>query len=581
MGAFFLYQKNKPISLDRVKSVFEAKNLGNCREFDLGNHILLLYGKVLLPEPLFFSLGDHFICNVGTLVYKNKIEEEALTQFLQDFIEGSVSSNEIHGTFCIIVHTKGQLYVINDDENLYPVYVHEAFSCISSSFLALCQVSDSLSINRLSLLENLITGCSLGFDTYFNEIKRFRWGNNVFLPNDVLSRFFNKSIQRSSKRNKHSIILQQKEGLLSVFKRIAPLVNKYACEIGLSSGYDSRLLFASALHFFNKDFVHVSSNYKQKPDTDLKIARKLAEAAQKKLTEIPVISTELMSEEQFENNLRNAFLFYDGQIRVNHGWTREYRTLRYRKSVLGEAKVGLSGHGGEVFRNDYNLDSYRFSYDLWLKNKFIGKAGLKKVKLTNETKALVSYIKNKINLINGLSSSDHLWDKRKAHVFYNEIWVSSGPGIRASIENQLSYYLSPFTDYLISKHTYNLVPFLRNASFEKEMISSYCKEVSVVPYEKKGRNKLLPFLYTTLLYRFGIDIHYIIRKYFKNPDQKNENIISLQSNYPYLKKLFSNPKLGKVIPFEKYMNLSLTEPERDRLIAFAFVLFYYNEKIKL
>jgi hypothetical protein len=126
-----------------------------------------------------------------------------------------------------------------------------------------------------------------------------------------------------------------------------------------------------------------------------------------------------------------------------------------------------------------------------------------------------------------------------------------------------------------------LVPFLKNASFEKELISNYCKEVSLVPYEKKGRNKLLPFLYTTLLYRLGIDIHYLIRKYLKNPDQKSENIISLQSNYPYLQKLFSNPKLEKVIPFEKYMNLSLTEPERDRLIAFAFVLFYNNEKIKI
>jgi len=580
MGAFLLYPKNTSVTPSEIKYIFKKKGFIKHLEFQLGDYNLLLYSKVLLSKPSFLFLSDNFICSVGTLIYKKRIEKEALSCFLHDFLKNDVSKNDVLGSFCIIIYSQGLLYLTNDDENLYPVYIHDKLSCISSSFLALCQASERLSINRLSLIENLVTGCSIGFDTYFNEIKRFRWGINVILPTFINYFSLKKSINPLSKKDKRGVFNEQKKRLTEVFNQIVPLVNKYGCEIGLSSGFDSRLLYSLCLNFFKNDRVTISTNYKNPPDHDIIIARKIASITNKAIKEVPVTATEKMSNNQFMENILEAFLFYDGQFRVNHGWTREYRTLSYRLKVLDDTLVGLSGHSGELFRNDYNLDSSIFSYNLWIKNSLIGKAGFKKIKSEKDARLLVSNIKKKIQDIEIYTYDDVIMDKKGAHVLYNEIWVTCGPGIRISIENQLSYYLSPFTDFIISKNTYGLAKFLKNASFEKTLIKNFSNDLSKIPYEKKRRNKLPSFIYKLWLYRIGIDIHYFMRSFYRNKMNKNSKMIELLKKYPQLTNIFSNPKL-QIIPFKNYVNCSLSVSEIDRLIAFAFVVNFYNNKIDM
>ena len=327
MGAFILYPSKTNYSLAKAKELFKKKGFGDFSEFSLGKYNLILYSKILFPEKNFISLGTDSIYSVGTFFYKGLINKQAIKTFLEDFKENKILNNEISGTFCLIIYLTGDIFIVNDDENLYPVYHHLPTKMLSSSFLALCEEAKKLTVHKLSFIENLVTGCSFGNDTYFKEIKRIRWDQMVILPDDITFINIKKNIEPVGRLSKKEVFSSIKESINDVFKRYALFSGLYGCELGISAGYDSRLLLSLCLKHFEKDKILIGSNYKCPPDYDLRIARKIAGVAGKDIVEIPVTSTRYMSSELFEKNLYKAFHFYDGQIRVNHGWTREYRTL--------------------------------------------------------------------------------------------------------------------------------------------------------------------------------------------------------------------------------------------------------------
>lgn len=577
MGAFILYPQNTDVK--NAKLLFEQKGFSKPMQFNLGTFDLLLYQKIVYPQLNHFIVGDDLVICVGTFLYKGGNLNESLKNLYYDFCEGRIVPNSIQGTFSLVLYVNGCIYITNDDENLYPVYVNNRNKIVSSSFLAIAEQLQKLSINRLSVIENLITGCSFGFDTYFNEIKRMRWGNEVILPDTIKYIPLTKNPGEKTKSPKNEVYDLQRQALIQWFKTFSSFANEHGCEIGLSSGYDSRLLLALSLKHFDYNRVAIGSNYKNPADGDLRTARKLADAIKKGCMEVPVIQTKQMTSEQLEQNFREAFLFYDGQVRTNHGWSREYRTASYRKKVLGKYGLGLSGHAGELFRNDFNLDKFCFSYNNWILNNIIGKSGQRRIGNKQELQQLVCCIKSKLKHI--VDPSSRQISIKTVHRYYNEAWVQAGPGVRASIENQLSYYASPFTDYSISKIAYNLTPFLDNAKFEKALISENCPEISAVPYEVKNREFAPPIINTTIAYRLGLDIRHILRVYIKKRNQKfTLNLKKLLEKNKFLEVSLANPKLMEVISTENYISNCADETEIDRLLAFAYSINHYGAKIE-
>ncbi|MBS4014230.1 MAG: hypothetical protein KGZ97_10820 [Bacteroidetes bacterium] len=576
MGAFILYPTNTDV--EKAQLLFEQKGFCKPLQFSLGLFNLLLYPKIVYPQINHFAAGNDMVICVGTFLYKGQQVLEGLQSFYYDFCEKRVDSNSVQGTFSLVLYVNGALYLTNDDENLYPVYVNHNKKIVSSSFLAIAEQLETLSLNRLSVIENLITGCSFGFDTYFNEIKRIRWGNEVNLPQEIQYLPLSKKSVILSKPNKKEAYSLQQQALAKWFNTFSSFANQHGCEVGLSSGYDSRLLLALCLNHFNFNKVNVGSNHKNPPDDDLRTARRLAQAVNKDCVEIPVVPTKDMTTEQLEHNFRMAFLFYDGQIRTNHGWSREYRTAHYRKKVLGVSGLGLSGHAGEMLRNDFNLDRFRFSYNKWILNNIIGKSGQQRIGNNHDLLQLVSYIKSKLKHI--VDTNRKFININDVHRYYNEAWVQSGPGIRTSIENQLSYYASPFTDYNVSKTAYNLIHFLDDARFEKRLINENCGDVAAVPYEIKNREFAPPFLNTTITYRLGIDIRHIFRMHIKKRNQKlSANFKKMIKKHKFLQAVLNNPKLNELIPVDSYISNCGDEAEQDRFIAFAFVLHMYSKKL--
>lgn len=578
MGAFLLYPNGFEIPVSRVKYLFAEKGFSSPSEFRLGSHNLLLYSKINVPEIQLFQSGEDALFCTGTFIYRGLPAEESLQQFFKEFSQKEPDPNQVSGSFCLLIYRHGKLQLITDDENLYPVYHHLPTGTVSSSFLALCEMAENLSVHKLSLLENLVTGCSFGHDTCFNEIKRIRWGNSIILPGEISYLHLRKVIEQEINRGKQETQQSQKTLIHQVFQRFIPLVQKYGCELGISGGYDSRLLLSLCLAHFPKEKISAGSNYKNPPDTDLKIAREIAVAAGIKLKEVPVTPSAQMTVELFDQTLHRAFLFYDGQFRVNHGWTREFRTAEYRRKVLGNCGFGVSGHAGELLRNDYNLDSLPFSYNLWINNQIIGKSGSKRTGSKKEVEELISYIRQKLSHI--IPPGKKCMTIADAHRYYNEAWVQAGPGIRTSLENQLSFYASPFTDFLISKKAYRLIPFLGNkAKYEKRLIREFHEKIYEVPFEVKNRGVAIPSIYTSLIYRVGLDLHYLSRVLLKRKKKKLKTYLdSLKGRSVLLRKLLEKPKINKHIPVQKYLTECSDESELDRIIAFAYLLNYYYHK---
>lgn len=576
MGAFFLYPQTAKISLEKVKDLFVQKGFLNYSEFKIGEYNLLLYKKILLSEPNYISNNGDFICCVGTFIYKGLLDRDGLESFSKDFKEGNVCNNLISGTFCLLIYQEGRFFLLNDDENIYPVYLHRDSNCISTSFLALCQISDSLTIHKSSVLENIVTGCSYGFDTYFVEIKRFRWGRKTILPGNIIYKEITKDIDQKNLL-KETIIDILKSNLSDTFQSIAPAANKFGCEIGISGGFDSRLALALCLKYFHFKKISIGCNYKNPPDNDLLSAREIVSSLGKSLIEIEVKKTDEMPKEYFENTLRDSFLFYDGQFRVNHGWTREYRTLNYRKKMLNGCLLGISGHGGELFRNDFNLDNRNFSYRNWLKNNVLNQSGL--MKCIKDTDSLIKYIQLKFHPVIDINVTK--LNRRAIHSYYNEIWLPAGPGIRISIENQLSYYISPFTDYKISKSAYQLSSFLNDSSFEKYLINNYYGQFSSIPFDSKNRSLVTPLVYTTLMYRYGINLHSMSRKYLRFRNGRSHAFKTIyNSQLETIINLFSNCYLKSIFSENDFLKYIVNESEFDRLIAFAYVADFFKDKLK-
>jgi hypothetical protein len=582
MGGFYLCPIQLKDTLSKAKIAFERKGLSNGKMYPLGDFILLSYGKVLYNEQQLFQCEEGKSFVFGTLSYKSLCQEESLAVFTEDYFNNCTENNAISGTFCIIMFTKGRIIILNDYENLYSVYHNQQIDCFSSSFLAMCEVTDILSVNKDSLRGNLLTGLSIGFSTYFNEIERIRF-NKIINKNSTTSiieigelrkNYINKKFEKRDDALDHlSSILE------SIIKRYNSYVKRYGCDIGLSGGHDSRLLLAVSASIYGDDKLSLHSNYKEIADSDLVVARTLSNFYNKHLNEVQVTNTQKMDSEHLLSVLNNAMNFYDGQFRVNHGWTREYRTIDYRKKILGKTLFGFSGHNGELLRNYYYLDKGRFSFKNWVKNEVIGQSALKKLNNSIErndfNKHVISTLKVSMNI------TDNKFNINMANKYYNEIWLPSGPGIRASVENILSYYASPFTDYKLTSAAYNIIPWLgKSNEFEELLTKKINPSIAEMPYGRKRKN-INNSLTTTIIFRLGVDLRNFNRIYIRRLTPKLKTYAKIMmKNYSFIGETIEIALKYADLKLHNYLNNLADESEFDRLIAAGFVLKNYQKKIK-
>lgn len=463
MGAFFLYKKEfeNDIDIENVKNTFKNKGFSSANVFDLNEHKLIIYPKILINNKNFWHDEEgNIIFVVGTIIYKYFSYNDAIKKIYDDFKNNLLNFRDLKGLFTILIYHKQKLYLLTDILNQYQIYIYQKYGILSSSFLAIfTSLKTKLTLNKKSIVENIVSGCIYDNDTIIDNIYRFDYTYIKSIPdiniNIIPHKKINSGVIPTELSFKESI--DSSINVVNDFlKQISHYVSKYGIDIGISGGFDSRLIFGFLLKIFSKNLITLHSHWKKPPDKDLLIARKIAEYSKINLVEIPITPYYEMSESQLIQNLNNSMTFYDGQFRVNHSWLNPYRSVEYRKAILKKCGFGITGLCGEQFRNHFYLSKNKISLNNWIKNYVIGYYPFNTIKFKSLKDEIIEKIKSSIEVkikLNGKKHLSHIDIKR----YYAEMWVPSGPGIRNSIENQISYFLSPFMEYDIIINGYKII----------------------------------------------------------------------------------------------------------------------------
>jgi hypothetical protein len=522
MGGLFLYKNDCNLDIDPVLKVFTDKGFSDPILFKTNSYTILNYPKIKNPAQNYLKNGDNFIICAGTIVYKKHGYSDSLKILYEDIINNAVAADELLGTFFIIVYLNEKLSYLSDRSGIQNIFYSIDKKIISTSFLACSYSFQSLTINNNALRELLTSGTLIGPDTIFNEVFRYEVNiNNLEGLSHI--KLEKKSFPEPCKSSFESCVNGQIDVLENYFNSIKSLADGVGVDSGLTGGHDSRLIMILGLKYFSNISFH--SHWREGKSIELDAANEVSRVAGVKLTSIPVMSPRNMSTEQIENNFTESFLYFDGLSRMHSFWTEEYNTREYREKVLNGNLLGLSGIGGEQYRNEERMNRRVWNLKKIIKYKVLlyqcGDCYSNEESLNN----IVNYISNKIIRILGLNEKDsitHLDFKR----YLNEVFIPGRLGVRNNAENQLSYFLSPFTDYTVANESYAIVNKLGiSDSFEETMIRLLNPKLAAVDsdhgYDFHKGEPLLRKIKSYFIDLIPIELMY--RYYSKQMRKKNVN----------------------------------------------------------
>jgi hypothetical protein len=484
MGAFFLFQNGTSFDEQAVRAVFEKKGFGSSREFAAKGATLWLYRKQLVEDDNYhFADPQTAVFATGTIVYRGKPYRESLIALLDDYRQDRLDWDEIIGSFCLIFFVGGRIRLLTDRLNIHHLFIDDRRTRISSSFLAmLASHRERLAINRLALYEKLATGYIVGPDTLVLGIRQVNDAIQEatqgppfeFLPHpqrsremDFCSGGFNACVQH------------QVDVLRDYFRRVGALAAQYGAESGLSAGYDSRLVFALCGLLPVRAAAHTHSNGPHHAD-EIAIARQLAELKGRELTIVPTRPVEDQDEADRARVLSEILYYFDGRCSDNSGSFSETYTPSYRAGTLGSRQLTFSGLGGEMYRNHYDVASWKVDFEQWMLRhvyydffpEMLPSRDLRRELHEAVSAKMASELET--DLVGSVEPST-------IHRFYSEVNQPQCEGAVLNAHNQVAFFLAPFTEYSVVREAYKAMSCLGlGGRFEAAMIARLDEAVADV-----------------------------------------------------------------------------------------------------
>lgn len=475
MGGFILFNKPDSSSIKRAKDVFLRMGFCENSEFNLSGLILLIWKKQILKiQNWVVRPNGVSIFVTGTLSYKKSNFKQSIEFILDDYLTNSLDITKIFGSFCIIIHHQSKIIIITDDAGMYTLFGNAQATILSSSLLAVSVAnSSSPKINPQAILETIITGSVIAPDTIFNDIINldYRTRSNWFMPNvSFINPIYRLDDQSSNKPRNIQIAVEKLIGIsIRTIKEFVPLIGNSTPSIGLSGGFDSRLLLALSRKLGVMTAAHtwVSDGNSD----NMSIAKQIANQSNISLNSIPVQNWKSLSLENLKKNIFDTIHYWDGRTNDTMGTFNDVHTRRIRLVALGDAVFGLNGIGGELFRNPSRLGSGDFIFNQWFKYFIIGPIGVHSFhnsQSLNDFIELVGYKYAKLSNLN-LNKGLNVFDVRK---IYTDIQLPFFAGPRLSAENRISFALMPFTHSALTKEALLCTPFIgKGGALEAAMIS--------------------------------------------------------------------------------------------------------------
>ena len=470
MGAFILFDQKQKKELDQeaVRSVFAEKGFADPLVVSLGDSVLHLYRKQLADAVNYYTAGEQSVYAIGTVVYKGLGFRDTLKELLNDYINHAIEYDRIIGSYCVLFYADGQIRILNDALNVCELFTDTKGRFITSSFLAAANAAGKLTIDREASLEKLLTGYIVGEDTLFREIRRVipsfwkgKWQIHTWGPIHI----------GDAETDRRKCLEDRIKTVSAYMKDIEKLAEEYKPELGLSGGYDSRMVFAAAQYTwpFKLDVHTHSTEGVEIHNVEKEIVTRIAEKTGVELRIVPTRNLDYYSGEEIEAFLKDGYHFFDGRCAYNMGAFSPTYTRKYKIDTVSGHFLTLNGLGGEMYRNYYMNIKPFVSVRQWMKAK-VYPDGVDYVLDRKTFNHIHRYICRKMDRYLPFP-----W-KRIATPFqiqryYSEMRMPDCDALNCNAHNQMEFYLTPFIERSMIEDTYKARRHIGvSGEFQAEMI---------------------------------------------------------------------------------------------------------------
>ena len=355
MGAFLLINRDGLMDEDARLSLAKAKNIFNeiglpvSADFKLKEHNLFLYSKLSATEPNFILFEEgNLIAATGSLIYKSCGGRAGLELLYRDFSDGKFEIESCLGNYCVIISINDELHVFRDYLGIYPVFYEADYSVLSSSFLAVACFNSGQVILKNELYEYLFNGFWYGLNTFLEGIQLLPYKKLLNITDKTANSF--KADYKDLSHSCYAVILNRIYDRFSRYFDELIKSSETSTRIGLSGGYDSRLMLAALLSRNKLPELYVNGP----PDSkDVRCAQIIAEGIGAPLDHIPYYKYYKKDSEGMIDNIQQRFFFFDGL--GTNGLFDNFSDLEAKLSRPIKDITALHGAGGEIYRESWNL----------------------------------------------------------------------------------------------------------------------------------------------------------------------------------------------------------------------------------
>jgi hypothetical protein len=447
VGAFFLHRTEAPEIGERARTVFTEAGFGGLRSLEGHGWTLIYAPKQLLPDsPNIAGRGGVTVVSVGTAIYGRRAPRASLDAILVDRAAGRWDRSEMRGNFVLVFLGDEGIEIVIDELGVGSVFVTTDGQVASSSFLAVLRACpEGLRPNRLAVLEKLATGYVVAPDTLAEGVVRLTpqaksWPEMKSVRVYAWPAPSPQEPIRGGERPEDQIA----GWVDDYFGRVAATAAEFGVDLGLSSGYDSRMLALAArrgglpfsVHSHLTQGVHAA---------EVERVRALANQLRVDLRVVPTARIEDADALEIEAALRDGLWHFDGRSADNSGAYSMTYTRAYKAATLGSARLRLNGEGGEILRNYYGTSLRSVHFPAWMVHHLFYPTARRAIGSNAVFAELVSYVLRKLEQRLGVSLRGRVptWVTRR---YYGEVRLPDCEGVLANADGRLAHFLIPFAE---------------------------------------------------------------------------------------------------------------------------------------
>src|SRR5690606_11818650 len=191
--------------------------------------------------------------------------DNVLEQITQNYLENKFDIDDVKGNYCLIFIHQDTINFYIDKTGQHSVFYDTKTGNLSNSLMLLLESnSDKYTLNRMGLYEKIAIGFNIGEDTIFTEIVKVTHSNkHLLLPPGIifhLNTSFDLANLQFHKKGKIKSLQSQVDQLSSYFRLINNTFSEYKGDLGLSGGFDCRLVLALAQKYIDNK-LHLHTHY--------------------------------------------------------------------------------------------------------------------------------------------------------------------------------------------------------------------------------------------------------------------------------------------------------------------------------